>query len=76
MTERPSPSSLEVRPPVDLPAEVGGPRSEEIEAVSQDRVGSLEDVFASSEVEAGNGRHGRQDRTAQRSDRIDPSERC
>ena len=36
MTKRPSPPGLEVRTPVDLPAEVGRPRSEEVEAVSED----------------------------------------
>ena len=39
------------------------------------RIGTLEDVLPRIELEAGDGRHGRQDRTAQRCDRIEPSQR-
>ena len=38
------------------------------------RIGTLEDVLPRIELEAGDGRHGRQDRAAQRGDRIDPAE--
>jgi hypothetical protein len=75
MTKRPSPSGLEVRPPVDLAAEVGRPRSEEVETVSEDSIGPLDDVLACIELEASDRRHGRQDRTAQRADRIEASQR-
>ena len=44
--------------------------------MGEGRIGTLEDVLARLELEAGDGRHGRQDRAAQRGDRIDPSERC
>ncbi len=64
VTKRPAPSGLEVRSPVDLAAEVGGPGSEEVEAVGEGRIGTLEDVLARLELEAGDGRHGRQDRAA------------
>jgi len=43
--------------------------------VSEDCIGSLEDVFACADLEAGDGRHGRQRRAAQRFDRIEASER-
>jgi hypothetical protein len=76
VTKRPSPSGLEVRAPVDLRAEVRGPRSEQVEAVSEDRVSPLEYALAGIELEAGDGRHRRQHRTTQRSDRVDPSEGC
>ena len=42
--------------------------------MSEDRVGPLQEVIARIELEAGDGRHGRQDRAAQRFDRIDSSE--
>ena len=64
MTKRPAPSGLEVRSPVDLAAEVGRPGAEEVEAVGEGRIGTLEDVRACLELEAGDGRHGRQDRAA------------
>ena len=42
--------------------------------MSEDRVGPFQEVLARIELEAGDGRHGRQDRAAQRGDRIDPAE--
>ena len=43
--------------------------------MSEDRVGPAEDIRARLELETGDGRHRRQDRTAQRCDRIEPSQR-
>ena len=44
--------------------------------MSEDRIGALDDAPAWIEFEAGDCRHCRQDRAAQRRDRIDSSERC
>jgi hypothetical protein len=44
--------------------------------VGKGRIGTLEDALARLELEAGDGRHGCQDRTSQRCDGIDSSERC
>jgi hypothetical protein len=49
--------------PVDLAAKVGWPRSEEVEAVSEDGVSPFEEILARMKLEARDGGQCGQDRT-------------
>jgi hypothetical protein len=72
----PAAAGLEVGVPVDLCAEVGGPRAEQVEAVGSALVGSREDVLAEPGLEGRDRRQGGQHRSAQRPHRIRPCQRC